>query len=447
MQSKANGRQTLWVLLAAFALIVLCIGGLWAYVKNADAETGIQEASLAELPVEDGIMITMEKYDNYPLASDGGNFGWELGKALIPSEIKRLKELTEAYAEGIRPKEKAPFLPGEGSFAIIPLDPKEYAGMTEYFILPEAELSDQELLMLIDHGADIGTPFTEDTLTTKNCMRGNNTNTNRFLSAGESERRDILLRRVMMEGLRAISPEPTIQTLPVSGVAGIRLNPDKFSNMDAFHLYPIRELTDEELLQSLYLDYMDGYTYLGPSSKNGLDPTADEERMRSFLMETMGMPMAAENTKLSYKQKTATGEIHLHAYFKTALINGRETEYKVILQKSSGDILYALRLTSNLANPYSINTADPPKPQVNLNDPKWKDIAKETVSKLTQTPITSAIVYDVFFMGDDREPAVQVNVNLENDSSYDVYILLSTEKAASAQYFHYDFKLINDYIW
>lgn len=447
MQSNVNRKQTLWVLTIALVLISLCIGGLWAYVKSADAETGVQEASLAELPMENGIMITMEKYDNYPQVSDGSNFGWEQGKALIPAEIKRLKELTEAYAEGMRPKENAPFIPGDGGFSITPLDPKQFAGMTEYYILPEVRLSDEELLMLIDHGADTGMPFTEDTLSTKNCMRGNNTNANRFLSAGESERRDILLRRVMMEGLCATSPEPTIQSLPVSGVAGIRLNPKKFSNMDTFHLYPIRELTDEELLQSLYLDYMDGYTYLAPSSVNGLDPTADEKNMRSFLMETMGMPMAAECTELSYKQKTATGEVHLHAYYKTALINGRETNYTVILQKSSGDILYASQLTSNLTNPYSIHTVDPPKPEVDLNDPKWKDIARETVSKLTKTPIKSLTAYDIFFMGDDREPAALVSVNLDNGSSYDVFILLSTEKAASAQYLHYDLNLINDYIW
>lgn len=443
MRAKACEKQTVWVLMIAFILFVLCIGGLWIYVKSADAETGIQEASLAELPVKDGITVTKEKYDNFPLASDGS----KQGKALFSREIKRLKELIKAYAKGTRPQEKAPFLPGEGGFAIIPLDPLEYAGMTEYYILPETELSDQELLMLIDYGADNGTPFNEDAISTKNCIRGNNTDTNRYLSAGESERRDILLRRVMMEGLRTASSEPTIQTLPVSGVAGIRLNPKKFSNMDAFHLYPIRELTDEELLQSLYLDYMDKYTYLVPSSVNGLDPVADEKRVRSFLMETMGMPMAAESTTLSYKQKVATGEVHLHAYFKTALINGRETDYMIILQKSSGDILYALRLTANQANPYSIHTLDPPQPEVDLNDPKWNDIAKETVSRLTQTPITNITVNDVSFMGDDRDPAVEALVSLNNGGSYIIFILLSTEKAASVQYLHYDVKLTNDYIW
>jgi hypothetical protein len=40
MQSKANVRQTLWVLLIALVLAALCIGGLWAYVKNADALKG-----------------------------------------------------------------------------------------------------------------------------------------------------------------------------------------------------------------------------------------------------------------------------------------------------------------------------------------------------------------------------------------------------------------------
>ncbi len=447
MQSKASRKQTLWVLLLAFVLVTLCIGGLWAYVKNADAETGITETTIADIPAENGIRITREKYDNYPVDSGNDVFARIDGSGLGAEEIRRLADCLKAYEAGERPKEKAPSLPEEEGFAIVPLDPRAYDGLTEYYILPEFRLSDEQLLMLIDYCASKGTTFEANTTNWKNCMRGGIPDSNRYLSAGESERREILLRRVRAEGLRPASSETSSEKLPIMGVGSIRLNGKMHRGSKIFHFYPIRELTDEELLQSLYLDYMDGYAYLGPSKENGLDPAADEKKMRSFLMETMGMPMSAENTNLSYKQKIATGEIHLHAYFKTALINGRETDYSVILQKSSGDILYALQLTSNLSNPNSIHTVDPPKPQVDLYDPKWTDVAKKTVSKLTQTPITSATVYDISFMGDDREPTIQVMVNLDNGSSYNVYILLSTEKAASAQYFHYDLKIFNDYIW
>ncbi len=453
MQAKANGKQALWVLLIALVLIVLCIGGLWVYVKSADAETGVRDATLAELPQENEIAIARERYDNYPLASEaslpgGSNFGWEQGKALIADEIRRLKELTEAYEEGMRPAEKAPSLPGEGGFAIIPLDPKEYAGIAEYYILPETQLSDKELLMLIDYGANAGVPFTEDTLTGKNCMRGNNTSSNRYLSSGESERRDILRRRVWMENLRVASPEPTLQTLPVAGMAGIRLNPDRFSRVDSFHLYPVRELTDEELLQSLYLDYMDGYTYLRPSIQNGLDQAADAARMRSMLEDLLGMPMAAENIILAYKQRDGAEEIYLHAKFKTALVNGRETEYTAILQRSTGDIVYALRLTSNQANPYlSFLVADPPMPKVDLKDPKWTDIAKEMVSQFTQTPIVQANVTGVSAMGDDREPNVNIEITLENRGVYMVNVRVSDGIVSSARYLHYDKQWINDYMW
>lgn len=60
MQTKANEKQTIWVLVIALALILFCIGGLWAYVQSADAETGVQEASATELPEEDEISVTWE---------------------------------------------------------------------------------------------------------------------------------------------------------------------------------------------------------------------------------------------------------------------------------------------------------------------------------------------------------------------------------------------------
>ncbi len=69
MQTKANGKQTLFVLLIALVLIALCLGGLWTYIQSADAETGMQEISLVQIPEASTIASTPEKYDNFP-ASD-----------------------------------------------------------------------------------------------------------------------------------------------------------------------------------------------------------------------------------------------------------------------------------------------------------------------------------------------------------------------------------------
>ncbi len=104
MQSKANNRQTVWVLLIAFVLIALCLGGLWTYIQSADAETGVTETSLAQIPGEDEITITMEKYDNFPPHQETKGFRiWTQGFGLMQIEKDRLEAMKEAYANGARP--------------------------------------------------------------------------------------------------------------------------------------------------------------------------------------------------------------------------------------------------------------------------------------------------------------------------------------------------------
>jgi hypothetical protein len=445
MQAKASGKQTIWVLLISLMLIMLCIGGLWAYVQNADAETGITETSLADIPEEYKTAFIKEKYENYPLLFYSANDYWYQGKALHKSEIPRLHDLMKAYEGGERPSAKASSLPGDGPFAIIPLDPKEFSGMAEYYILPEDELTDNQLLMLIDYGEEKGVPFTEDTLTTMNCMRGN-TASNRFLSAGESERLDILLHRISMEGLQASSLDLSPKSLPVSGVSIITLNPRIFLT-DMFYLYPTRELTDEELLQIMYQSYqsnMDGYSYLNPLKPEGQDAAGDTAKIRSFLEDVLGMPMATECVRLSYKQKSSTGEIHAMACFKTALISGRDTRYTVYMDKAGGNILYASTNTYNLETGYG-TAADLLLPEADLLDPRWADLANKTVSILTKEPIASAKAVAVNASGIDGEPGVQIEVYLKNGGTYVVQILLSTGKTAYVRY--WDQQLGDDTVW
>ena len=439
MQAKENKTQTLWVLLIALMLAALCIGGLWAYVKSADAETGVMETALAEIPDEYKLAFTAEKYDNYPLLSYMDDNHWYQGKALLKSEIPRLEELKKFYAKGVRPAAKAPSLPSGGPIAIIPLNPEDFDGMTEYYLLSADEFTDGELLMLIDYGEEKGVPITSDTLTTKNCMRGYNTRSNRNLSAGESERMDILLRRVYMEGLQTVSGELTIKNLPVSGAGVIPMDLAIFG-VDMFLMYPIREMTDEELLSVLYYVYqkeMEGFTYLNPAKEEGLDPSEDAAQIRAFLEDVMDMPMATENIRLTYKRKDATGEIHAMAYFKTALVGGRETGYSVYMDKAGGDILYAAMQPSNLMNYNVINMDDTALLEKELKYPRWSDIVREAMPKITKVSISSVKAVSISGSGGDKwEPCISFEVDLENGDAYMVKILISSEKLAYVRYWN-----------
>jgi hypothetical protein len=277
-------------------------------------------------------------------------------------------------------------------------------------------------------------------------MRGGNTTSNRFYSAGESERLDILFHRISMEGLKVEPRDLTPQSLPVSGVSIIPLNPNRFW-IDKLYLYPTRELTDEELLQISYLSYqknMDGYTYLNPVQSESLHPEEDAATLRAFWEDMVDMPMAAECVRLNYKQKLSTGEIHAHAYFKTALISGKDTRYSVYMDKASGNILYASMSVYNLASGYE-TAADYLLPEVDLNNPRWAEMARKTVSKLTKEPIASAKAVAVNASSIEGEPGVQIEVYLESGSVYVVQILLSSEKTTYVRY--WDKQLGDETVW
>jgi len=432
MQAKANKKQTFAVLLLSMLLITLCTGGLWFYIKNADAETGVQEASVTVLPEVGNINITMEKYDNYPVASDYG-FLFENGKILLEEEIRRLSKLVQAYAEGVRPQSNAPSLPDESGFAIVPLDPNEFAGMTEYYLLPDTVLTDQELLMLITYGEKIGVPFTENTLTTKNSARWFDTYCNRALSAGEKERRSNLINRVRMEGLRPKSFESTDLTfakLPVSSVGGIYLYSSEAETFYTFEFYPIREMTDEELLQTIFLAHEEGgYTIVTPTQNNDLNPTEDIAKMRLLLEDNMGMPMSAKSTCLWYSQKDLTGEIRLYAEFKSALVNGKKTEYTVTIQRSSGKILYIDQWTSY---PHISSAATPPLPDT--QDKRFMDMAMKAVSRLTNEETTSASPIGAEASSDSMEAYISFDVSMKEGGLYQVNIRCSDGMLMSAQY-------------
>ena len=161
MHIDAIKKQTLFALLVSLLLISLCTGGLWVYISSADAETGVQETSMAQIPESGRMAFVPEKYDNFPVGDvDLDNDLQRMqGSGLNASEVARLPKLLEAYAAGKRPASTTPTLPGEDGFAIVPLDPKSYGGQTEYYLFPETILSDEQILILIDYSAQKGETF------------------------------------------------------------------------------------------------------------------------------------------------------------------------------------------------------------------------------------------------------------------------------------------------
>lgn len=436
MYARGNRRQTIGVLLASFLLIILCIGGLWMYIKSADAETGVQETAVATLPEEENISITWEKYDNYPANGKEEDLEQKfIGTGLTRKEKERLPALIEAYTNKTGPGLRFParFIPDVDGLAIVPLDPMDYAGMTEYYILPSEALDDQQMMQLIDYSAQKGETFTAETLTSKNCMRGGHARSNRYFSAGEEERRDILIGRIQMEGLRPVSPALSQEKLPVKGMASLPLRADKHSGIDEFHFYPIREMTDIELMQSVYLTYESGYTYLKPAEDDSLKPAKDLAKVRALLEKYMGMPMAAKNYALGYIRKDATGEIRLRANFQTALVNGKRVHYFVNVDYKTGLPLNIDQFTW-IKSAKAVSEDATGEAVKSLSEAELLAITRSLVEDVSTVAITSVVADGVVTPEqiDDQndeeivsEHVMIVHVELEDGNQYLVNIRVS----------------------
>jgi hypothetical protein len=429
--SKAARRQTFVTLFMALALIVTCTGGLWAYTVSADAETGVQETEEANIPKESAVSITLEKYDNYPsTVSEEDLETWYQGFGLTKEEKERLTVLKTAYAAGTRPADKAPSMPAETGFAIMPLSPTDYDGITEFYFLPGQKLTDEQLLQLIDYGEKTGKPFTAETLSVKNCMRGGAIETNRFRSAGEDARRDILYRRITEEGLRPQSQNKTEITLPIASVADIPVNPDLNSGLDVFHFNPVREMTDEEIITELLLNRNPDF-YLNPITDAGLDPVVDTAKARSILENVLNMPLSAANDVFSYYKDDNSGAKLLQINFKTPKINGAESNFYLVMEVESGqchtmfssvmdDNLYYVDENGDLMygpKPGGITT-----PKVNLEDQRCAQSAKDAVEKLTDVNVLKVEPMTAVSIGNTNDAGIYLAVQMADGTAYQLAV-------------------------
>ncbi len=438
MKSKSNIRQSGVVLLIALMLAAFTLSGLNAYVLAEDAQTEVQAATQADLPKDSAVDIVWETYDNYPNDDPQLLEEYYQGFGLTQKEKNRVMALKEAFTAGMRPKGKVSSVPEETGFAVVALNPADFAGMEEYFFLPCRELSDEELLQLIAYGEEKGRPFTGETLSVKNCMRGGAMEVNRMRSAGEDARRTILFKRFSQEGLRSESLAPAADTSPISTITDIRVNPDANYGLDSFRLYPIREATDEEILADL--TWNNGGNYLDPV-KEGLDLAADTAKARKLLEDVLGMTLATEANRLCYARGEEDGKVHLYATFDTPKINGLQTSYSATVVVQSGQ---CLRLNESTMDDslYRIGANGileyGPGPYVqehfDINDERLVQSAQAAVEKLTAVKATKVETMARATIGNVAGGAY-VAVQMEDGTAYQVTVWYSDFSVCGLEYF------------
>lgn len=205
--------------------------------------------------------------------------------SLRASERERLPESLQRWENGERPKNSILNRTELVHVSVIQLPPEQYEGEPCFLLLPNRDLTDEELLQVVDAYGQLGLTLDPNTLSWHNCMRGGGIEMGvRFFRGDEDERRSELTGLYTRVGLR---PEmPFTDLVADDGVGRVTLDEEDFNGLNEFLFRPARRLTDEELLQLIALDRGDiGAT---PEELSGY-----ETQLRQELHLLLGMPLSA----------------------------------------------------------------------------------------------------------------------------------------------------------
>ena len=160
------------------------------------------------------------------------------------------------------------------------LDPSEYDGETVLTILPGPQMTDEQLLAVIDAHAQLGLEFDPEKLSYRNCARGGGIESTRFFADEERARYSMLWGKIE----RGIIPaDPAYEGL----IRTPKVDDAYFCGMTDFSIKPYRSMTDEELMSVMMA--------VGVRDKSAeIDFDGVERRSRDVLRKTVGTPLSME---------------------------------------------------------------------------------------------------------------------------------------------------------
>ncbi len=167
------------------------------------------------------------------------------------------------------------------------LNPDEYDGERVFTLLPGPQMTDEQLLAVIDAHAQLGLEFDPAKLSARNCARGGGIETNRFFAQEEATRYSMLAKKIR----RGIIPTD-------AAYEGLLRNPQLdsayFCGMRDFSIKPYRSMTDEELMSLLMS--------IGVKDETAtVDFDGIERRSRDVLRRTVGTPLSMELSNVNFE--------------------------------------------------------------------------------------------------------------------------------------------------
>ena len=342
--------------------------------------------------------------------------------ALTASERERLPEIQRRWESGERPESSILNLTERVHVSVIQLPPEQYEGEPCFLLLPNRDLTDEELLQVVDAYGQLGITLDPDALSWHNCMRGGGIEVGiRSFRDDERERRSELTGLYTRAELR---PETPFTALVMDdGVGRVTLDEEDFNGLDEFRFRPARRLTDEELLQLIALDQGDiGAT---PEELSGY-----ETQLRQELHLLLGMPLSARRgANESTGSSTEYGDIRANYDTTFTEMGGTGRMWRGVLDMATG------RLIEGSVTLISPSNAIPSDIRMDPWDEKWASIAVEAVtahSTFEESGITEIRNWSETNLNELQ--GVEVRVVMADGGVYRVEISYTLEKVMALRY-------------
>lgn len=293
--------------------------------------------------------------------------------ALTETEQARAAQLLKDYQNGKRPAQSVLSLTENVQVGVYGLRPEDYEGERAYVLLPCRELTDDELLAIIDAYAQLGLTLDPAGFSYRNCMRGGGIETTRVLTEEESDRLTLLHDLYNRQGMR---PEKPYTPLPEDdGLGNILLDEESFSGLPDFRFVPYRRQTDEELMRCVSAQYVHEDTPASPT-----ELSAYENQTRRELMRVLGAPLALERQAEGiFAASDFSIQFDNHSVYRISLTSytfeGRFQEYVALLNVQTGmlDMVWADREDEALIHDDL---------RGDLYDPKWVELTREAIEDM-----------------------------------------------------------------
>ncbi len=402
----------------------------------ASAENVVVPLPTAEPQVQihvtqtDEYTIDLESYFNgdmegNPVAqydADGncvGSVNWEQYPSLNKAERARVPDLLARYANGERPQANVLDKTENVVVAVYALDPAQYQGENVFVLIPGRELTDEELLEIIDGYAQLGLTFDADGFSWRNCMRGGGIECTRGWAGDESERYQTIAELYRRQGLR---PETPFTSSPSDdGMGEVTLNADEYSGLDSYRFWPARRMTDNELLQVASV-------WQKIDAEAG-DYNANEQLARRQLSKLLGAPLALE---LGYEDFCNANQSNVYnedlPVYNSQFNAPDGTYYFVLIDTADGTLYNATAYCKMEQYAYSDLHLDP-------FDERWLELARQYIAAMRTDGMPIATLeshgeIDIQYGG----YGVKVLAVMEDGSSYELSILFQNDALYSVEY-------------